>query len=769
MDRDLTQLFVVESREMLEQLEPLVIELHKSAQASGSVDTEKLNTVFRLYHSLKGSAGFLDLQHMVEVAHEAETLLSRVAEEKLLLTAEHTRLLCETLDLLNAMLEKVDSTLSDREFAEPAKCLVTELRRSLDLSAPSSSLSSPPPSEAPSPPTVPTPISPKKEEEKSPVDDTIARRVLDRAQERGERLQNLLRDLVSNPTSTSAAYEAMSEFSALRDGCSLLGWESFVRLTERAGQIAGALAKGELSPLPENIELLVCVADTIREAVEAFRAGRPVPHEDVEGLLPYLEETLTILERPSTPFESGKPLSPSPATQPMPVGKAVHPEKKRPSLPSTLPRDIVPSQRKEESKAASGEPIATSKSPLPPSSARQDIRVDVEKLDTLLNLVGELVIAESMVTRNPALRGIKERGLQRAIHQLRRVSSDLQNIAMSLRMVPLTATFRRMIRLVHDVASKRSKQVELVLAGEETEVDKTVIEHITDPLVHLIRNAIDHGIESPDERIRLGKPPTGTIHLSAKHEGGDVIISIADDGQGLQVERIRNRAIERGLISADRAASLSDEQVYEFIFRPGFSTAEKVTDISGRGVGMDVVRQQIKSVNGRVAIRNQPGRGCTFILHIPLTLAIIDGMLIRVGEETFIVPVLSIRESFRPARGTISIAPDGQEMVRLRQEMLPVVRLHEILGMEGEEKRNERRLEDGILLVVEDARRVICLFADRILGQQEFVIKGLSPYLERVPGISGCSILGEGQVSLILDVPALMDMAGAASILPASA
>ena len=379
---------------------------------------------------------------------------------------------------------------------------------------------------------------------------------------------------------------------------------------------------------------------------------------------------------------------------------------------------------------------------------RNDIRVDLAKLDAMLDLVGELVIAEAMVTTHPVLAGAENESLERAIHQLRRAATGLQDMAMSVRMVPLATTFRRMIRLVFDLSNKAGKRVDLELIGEETEVDKTVIEHIADPLVHIIRNAIDHGIEPAEARKARGKPPAGKIAIEGRHEGGEVWVLVSDDGGGLDRSALLRKGIERGLVQGD-GADWSDQQVWQLIFEPGLSTARQVTDISGRGVGMDVVKRNLEKLNGKIDVRTRPGEGTVMVIRIPLTLAIIDGMLVRSGAQRYIIPLLSIRESLRPTPQQVMKTPDGQELVRIRDDLVPVVRLHEVFRKPA----NVEDLEAGILVVVEPSDGdMIALFADELLGQQETVIKGLTGWIKKARGVSGCTIFGDGEVGLILDV-----------------
>jgi len=387
------------------------------------------------------------------------------------------------------------------------------------------------------------------------------------------------------------------------------------------------------------------------------------------------------------------------------------------------------------------------------AKAKQDIRVDLHKLDALINLVGELVIAESMVTRCEAVAHVEDEYYNRAKHQLRRICDDIKDVAMSVRMIPLSATFRKMIRLVHDLASKENKKIKLNLIGEETEVDKTVIEQIADPLVHIVRNSCDHGIESPDERIKTGKDETGTVSLEGRHEGGEVWILIRDDGHGLNREKIIAKSLEKGLVGPE-VKDWPDEKIYRLVFEPGFSTADQVTDISGRGVGMDVVKRNIEKLNGRIDIQSKVGQGSVFTLRIPLTLAIIDAMLVRVGKGRYMIPTLSIRESLVPTMNQVTITPDGKEILRLREEMVPIVRLYDVFS----QTPDSERLKDGILIVAEDSGRSFAIFVDEIVGQQQTVIKGLPDYVGKANGFSGCTILGDGSVSLIIDIGSLSQM-----------
>ena len=379
------------------------------------------------------------------------------------------------------------------------------------------------------------------------------------------------------------------------------------------------------------------------------------------------------------------------------------------------------------------------------------IRVSIDKVDSLINLVGELVITQSMLSQfgerfDP---GQLER-LREGLSHLSRNTRDLQESVMQIRMLPIGFAFNRFPRLVHDLSRKLGKQVELRLSGEGTELDKTVLEKISDPLVHLVRNALDHGLETPAVRSAAGKDPTGTIELNAYHEGGSIIVEVKDDGAGLNKARILNRARERGLVPAD--AELTDDQIHNLIFQPGFSTAETISDVSGRGVGMDVVRRNINDLGGHVQITSNEGRGSTIKIRLPLTLAILDGQLVRVGAETYVISLLAIVETIQVKADQVNRLPGGIELFRLRSEYLPIIDLGQQFGI----GRDPSTSCDGLLVVVESDGRRFGLMVDDLLAQQQVVIKSLESSYRQVRGLAGATILGDGRVALILDVPGLV-------------
>ena len=380
------------------------------------------------------------------------------------------------------------------------------------------------------------------------------------------------------------------------------------------------------------------------------------------------------------------------------------------------------------------------------------VRVATEKLDQLVNMIGELVISQTQVSQNPKILAFQDQKLTQDIAQLNRNIRDLQEVAMSMRMIPIRTTFERMARMVRDLARKCGKQVNFHMSGEETELDKNMVEELVDPLTHMVRNAVDHGIELPDERKKQGKIEQGVVTLTACHKGGSVVIELRDDGKGLDHERIRKKAIERGLLGPEE--NLSEEQIYDLIFKPGFSTAEKVSDVSGRGVGMDVVRRGIEKLRGKVEINSVPSKGSTFSIHLPLTLAIIDGMVVSVGNERYIIPLTSIVRSMRPLQTEIFTIINEGEMVKVQGDLFPLIRLHKSFNVVP---KSEKPWESLVILVESETGR-FCLLVDDLVGIQQVVIKGLDEEFRHKKKLSGCTILGDGRVGLILDVNGLVQL-----------
>ncbi len=480
----------------------------------------------------------------------------------------------------------------------------------------------------------------------------------------------------------------------------------------------------------EIVQVVQGVVDAMKEGLESYKnCGK--------GDVPGVELYIDLLDEVA-PIEKGKmgeillregktnekTLNGALTEQQSPLGK--------------VPVDMGEAEEKDVEKIISGQK----------KSGPRDIRVSVEKLDALTNLVSELVVVNNMLSHSPDLEGFELPLFSKAAKQMNKIVRELRELSMEVRMVPVKNLFRRMHRLVYDVASKSMKEVELVIQGEETEMDKTVIEAIHDPLLHLIRNAIDHGLETAEERTAAGKNPVGVVTLKALHEEGRTKVIVSDDGGGLDTKNILEKARERGIVDE---REVKDEDIPALIFHPGFSTKSEVTDLSGRGVGMDVVKRNIESVKGSIAVESNPGKGTSITLSIPLTLSITEGMLIKVGGRSFIVPLLSSREFIKPRNNRIVVSPEGGEMIRIRDEIIPIVRLHDLFEIVAENKN----LEDGMLVIVETSRKPLALFVDTIVGQMQAVIKAVPEQMSSFPAVAGCSILGNGVIALILDVEKL--------------
>jgi two-component system chemotaxis sensor kinase CheA len=430
----------------------------------------------------------------------------------------------------------------------------------------------------------------------------------------------------------------------------------------------------------------------------------------------------------------------------------------------------APAQEAQAAPAGSGEPSPAKPATAPASPAASApaaagtgkvkqslVSVNQSKLDQLMDLVGEIVTSESMVVGNPELRGLKLDNFHKSARELRKLTDELQDVVMSIRMVPLSGVFQRMNRIVRDMCKKLDKDVDLITEGGDTEVDKTINEAIGDPFMHMIRNSMDHGIELPEERLQKGKPAKGRITLAAKNIGGEIVITISDDGQGLDTDVLMKKARANGLLTKPES-EYTDKEIFGFIMLPGFSTNKEVTEFSGRGVGMDVVRQNLEKVGGTLSIDSKRGEGTTFTIKIPLTLAIVDGMELAVGSSVFTLPITSIKQSFKLSDGGQLVTDtDGSEMIMLRGQCYPLIRLHQIFGIDTQ----VTELTDGIIMQIENSEKVACIFADELLGEQQVVVKPfpkfLSKYEIKQMGISGCTILGDGSISLILDANNLLN------------
>ncbi|GBF35106.1 signal transduction histidine kinase CheA [Desulfocucumis palustris] len=582
---------------------------------------------------------------------------------------------------------------------------------------------------------------------------------INEAMELFEEAETALLELEKSPEDREYIEQVFRVFHSFKGNAGFLGYRDYEKLSHKAESIFEDIRKGRSLVNEETVSVLLSVIDVMRDGTRNLKPGETadLPGKDIlidlldnleifSQLLPEMTEqppvdtpagvtvTCTVKEEEDFFYQNGQcrdnhgEETPCPPPLEKPEGK----------------------ERCKDPEHDAGSPENNKKQ----STIQRAIRVDVEKLDSLLDLVGELVIAEAMVSHNPDIQGLQLDRLDKSLLQLTKITREIQDMAMSMRMIPLAGTFQKMTRLVRDLSLKVNKRIKLVISGEETEVDKTIIEQISDPLVHLIRNAADHGIEAPEERMAAGKPETGHITLEARHSAGEVLIIVKDDGRGLNRQKILKKAGKLGLLQ-DEAKDLKDEEVWNLIFEPGFSTADNVSSISGRGVGMDVVKSQIGKLRGRVDIRSTPGQGTIFSIRIPLTMAIIEGMVVRVGKAGYTIPIISIKESLQPRPEQITVTPGGLELITIRGEILPVIRLHELYKI----KPTYKNLTEGIVIVVESDAKKCCLFVDELAGHQQIVIKALSGYFGKVRGISGFAILGEGEVSMILDITSLVNSA----------
>jgi two-component system chemotaxis sensor kinase CheA len=570
-------------------------------------------------------------------------------------------------------------------------------------------------------------------------DGDLLREFTNESQEHLQNIEQGVLVLEDQPKDRDTLNSIFRAFHTFKGGSGLLNLMPMNRTAHELENLLDLARQDKLEITIDIINLILEGGDVLKQYIDEMNeqlSGKRPPG-------PILVHTQDLLTRvraavtgskipPAQAAKANPPATPASSTQLTPTSTAIAPE---------TPAAPAPAAPAQTGKAAQGGGNA---------ATGAVVKVDTLKLDSLVDLVGEMVIAQSMVQLDPEVTRLSNQNLNRNLAQLGRITKELQRIAMSMRMVPIRPTFQKMNRLVRDVCAKQGKQVDLVLVGEDTELDRTIVEEISDPLVHMIRNAVDHGIEMPDTRTKAGKAPQGTILLSAYHQGGNIVIQIKDDGGGLRKDKILKKAVENGILRPDQ--QLPDKEIFDLIFAPGFSTADKVTDISGRGVGMDVVKRNIEKLRGKVEIDSIEGKGSTFNIYLPLTLAIIDGLVISIGNERYILPTLSVRESFRPTADMLSTVHERGEMVNVRGRLYPLLRLYEAFNIEPQTKNPE----ESIVIVIEAGQDVRCLLVDQLLGKQEVVIKSLGETFKANPAIAGAAIMGDGRVGLILDVNTLV-------------
>ena len=800
---EILQDFIVESKEALETIEPQVINLGTAIDESQIA--EAIDDIFRLFHSLKGGAGFLGLLRIEKAAHTSENLLQHFRNNVSLLEPEHVDSLAAACDLLSAFLaqveesgtdsgseEKFEKVVSDIEgqtqkiegFAE-AKYLVPDSLlhdiessfKSLRELIPTNFHDSPQwqaveavitkvqeyrdtSDDTENPPSETSPDQPAINYNRDIANDAFNKFISEGLEylDAAEGALLVLFQLGEEIDSREYIETILRNFHNLKGNASIVGVQAIENTAHWVESFLSPLQEKGASLTEDQIQSLLQAVDALREALNGLSHAAEGQTVDWDSIQSRVQSLLSVGGNTKSLGDIMKEMG---IVDEIAIQKAV--ERQQAPIGEILVEmgEVTPEEvdrALEHQRAADeGDELKSQTADTQPSekaeatkkaAVRAEIRVGLDKVERMINLSGELVIIESMLSNAVSKRG--DRGLVTTVGQLAKNVREMQEVSMSMRMVPVSTAFRRMVRVVHDVARKSGKQVHLETDGENTELDKTLVEQITDPLLHIIRNAVDHGLEPPEERTELGKPQRGLINLSAKHAGNEVFIEISDDGRGLAREKILKRAIERQIISEN--TQLSDSEVFQLIFEPGFSTAEKVTEVSGRGVGMDIVRRNIEKLHGRIDIRSTPGKGSQFSLRIPLTLTIVEGLLVRVGGSQYAVPVEAVREALHPSKKELGTAFGGDELLRLRGEELPVLRLHAIHQLTPD----QHDLTKGTLVILEEDGKRAGLFVDEVLGMQQLVVKALPKAVGNLPHLGGCTILGDGGMGLILDLSQLM-------------
>ena len=715
------QTFFDESFEGLETMEAGLLGLDV-----GAADEETVNTIFRAAHSIKGGSATFGFSAVAEFTHIMETLLDEMRAGEREVTVHAVDLLLLSVDRLREMLTAVQNE-------EPINTdRVAGVQKDLEILLNGESAGAPVSESAEAEPVaaVSNEAEQEQEEQEEPAEEAgpagwiISFKPFDYLFKTGNDPVRLFREIsILGEYSAKVDSESLPLFADLDPELAYLAWNIELISDAKREDVEEIFewvdedCELSISPLGEVAET---VSETVEmpEVMEASESDQVEEKEDVvsEVVAPVVESNVQEL-KPAP--------KPEPKAEPAPVVAA-----------APTPADAAKKPAKKAAAADQG-----------------SIRVGIDKVDALINMVGELVITQSMLSQlgeNMTKQNIEK--MQDGLAQLERNTRELQESVMRIRMLPISFAFQRFPRMVRDLSQKLDKEIDLRLLGEQTELDKTVMEKIGDPLVHLVRNSIDHGIETPDIREAAGKPRMGVVELNAFHQGGNIVIEIEDDGAGIDKDVIRRKAIEKGVIS--ESDILTDEQTYDLIFAPGFSTAAVVSDVSGRGVGMDVVKRNIRELGGTIEVKSEKGVGSKIIIRLPLTLAILDGQLIRVGGDTYIVPLVSIIESLQVKNEQVNGIAGQAELYKLRDDYVPIVRLHDVFTL----KPDSDKLVDGLLVIVEGEGSQAGLFVDDLLGQQQVVIKSLETNFRPVEGVSGATILGDGTVALILDVVGLIKL-----------
>ena len=805
----------------IHEMSILVDQLENTMIQTGEVYTkEQINEIFRVMHTIKGSASMMLFTDMADVTHSAEDLFFYLREHAPLGNVDYpliTDLVLESIDFIKLQL----SHLQDEEELDPKPpSLMENLRECLsnlkgeDTSGGKSASTNTHAVSAPSDQGIVSAANVSNDtnrysaliffQEGSEMENVRAFTII-------HNLQDVASEVVTVPENVldeesiwtirsngfRLEFNSSHSLEQIRNSLMQSIYIKDLQLEKIGGTAAPtsntyfATIKFQAESQMENVRAFALVnnlkdivtilkqspgdlldeasAEVIRKQGFTMTLATDLNYEELHGILEetiYLEELkLEQLEtaiKEGTPQLAGNIVDDSSTVDPL-IGAfdQIGTPQQMPSVDEvkTAPAVIEEQQKEQQQEniapaaAGSGSADQNKEKSTVKKPSTHSINVNVTKLDQLLNLVGELVISEAMVTQNPELEGLELESFTKESRQLRKIITEIQYTVMSMRMVPLSPTFFKMHRIVRDMCRQLKKDVQLEVIGDDTEVDKNIIEHIADPLMHIIRNSVDHGIEQPDVRLRNGKQEQGTVTLEAKNSGGDVLIIIKDDGAGFNKEKILEKARRNGMLVKPEE-EYTDKEIYQFIFYPGFSTNENVTTFSGRGVGMDVVNTNLDHVGGSVIADSIEGEGSSITLKIPLTLAIIDGMLIKIGEDKYTIPIMDIRRSLKVAKSDIVFDPNNNEMIKIRGEVYNLVRLNRFFGLDiGYED-----IEDGIVLMLENGEKTVCVFADELVGEQQIVVKNIPKYIKKVHGLSGCTLLGNGDISLIVNVPAFFDV-----------
>ncbi len=685
-------------------------------------DLDLLNKIFRSAHSIKGTSGMFGFTAVAQFTHKMETLLDLLRNGQKVVTPQIADLLLKSTDCLKMLIDAVKT--GSQVDSETVQRLTTELATASDSSSPTALTS----------PSTTLPLTPYPSRHF-----TIAWTPPEWLFQRGLDPLQIFKELANLGTLSRVTVDTtkLPELATMDPERCYLSWTMQLE-TAKDRQVLDAVFEF----VRENSVLVI-----EERGAGMLEGGGSKVEVPASGLRPQTSSlTLDVVE--GGPKHLGEILVETGVVSRETLDHALAQQKRVGQIlveqHAVTPQQLEQALQKQKQQESAGQPKKTDTT---------SIRVDTDKIDKLINLVGELVITQSMLSDLGARFEITQIPLLlERMAQLEHNTREIQERVMSIRMLPIGTAFSRFPRLVRDLSAKAGKKIQLVLSGEETELDKTVIESIGDPLTHLVRNSADHGLEMPEERLDNNKPELGTIRLSAFHSGGSICVTVEDDGRGLNRDKILAKAIKQGLIAEHE--KLSDDQIWPLIFKPGFSTAEKVTDVSGRGVGMDVVKRNIEGLGGAVSIKTALGKGTIFTLKLPLTLAIIEGMTVRVGKETYIVPLLSILESMRPKAGTIKTVVGKGELLDVRNTYLPMMRLYDVFSLQPEYIDPTK----GILMILETEGEQVAVMVDEILGQQQVVIKSMEQNFRKIDGIAGATILGDGTVGFILDVRGLIEM-----------